>query len=147
MDLYVYLWLAAGAIMIISELFAPGLIIVFLGASAITVAMLRATGILHSHAAEFFAFGVISLVYTMSFRSLLKKYFPSEKYYNWQDEDLEAHGQVVPVVTTVDSETSSGRIKYNGTSWPAKTLEGTINAGAEARILHRDNIGWLIEKV
>jgi hypothetical protein len=55
-------------------------------------------------------------------------------------------GQTVTVVEPVDDE-SAGRIRFRGATWDARTTEGRLPKGAEARILYRDNLTWIVEPV
>ena len=41
----------------------------------------------------------------------------------------------------------TGRISYQGTTWPAVSPEGEIPAGGQARIISRHNIMWIVEPV
>ena len=51
------------------------------------------------------------------------------------------------VVTGVNAKDPAGRIRYQGTSWPAISLQGDIPAGRKARLLARDNLAWVVEPV
>jgi membrane protein implicated in regulation of membrane protease activity len=76
---------------------------------------------------------------------MAKKWRHSETSVESTDEDMEAIGEVVDVVTTINSTGDQGRIWFRGTSWPALTKEGTILPGKKARILYRDNLIWRVE--
>jgi hypothetical protein len=60
------------------------------------------------------------------------------------DEDAEAMGETVMVVEQVGEE-EPGRIRYRGATWEARAVEGTLPKGAEAALLYRDNLTWIVE--
>jgi len=80
------------------------------------------------------------------FKSLLQGLQePPQDRYELPDEDLDAVGTVVEVITPVLVENSTGRIRFRGSTWPAVSIADEIPAGQLARIVYRDNIAWVIE--
>ena len=57
------------------------------------------------------------------------------------------YGKEVDVVSDCDDKSDYGRIRYQGTSWPAKSIEGPIPAGSRAKLVYRDNVAWIIEAI
>ena len=57
-----------------------------------------------------------------------------------EDEELEESSEDV-------SEEESGKIRFNGTTWRARSLQGTIRAGEQVRIKYRENITWIVEAI
>jgi membrane protein implicated in regulation of membrane protease activity len=47
--------------------------------------------------------------------------------------------QVVEVIEPVTDLNNSGRIRFQGISWQARSVEGEIPAGSQVRIKYRDN--------
>jgi membrane protein implicated in regulation of membrane protease activity len=141
-----WLWLAGGVALLVSELFHGGLVAVFLGAGALTVAALRALGLVESTPASLVTFAASSALYVVVLRSALVRAFGKpEKYRESVSDERRAFGAVVEVVTEVTPDGDEGRIRFDGTSWPAKSMAGTLPAGGKARIVHRDAIGWVVE--
>ncbi|MDA3821474.1 MAG: NfeD family protein, partial [Bacteroidales bacterium] len=70
--------------------------------------------------------------------------FPSDSNYQMVEEDVDAIGSVVEVISTVYQDNNSGRIMFNGTSWQAVSNKGIIEAGTKAKLVHRDNISWVV---
>ena len=53
----------------------------------------------------------------------------------------------VEVVETVYTDNLEGRIRFQGTTWAATSMDRTIPAGAKARLAYRENTSWVIESV
>jgi membrane protein implicated in regulation of membrane protease activity len=141
------IWLGAGLAMMIAEAFLPGGIVIFLGAAATLVAGARWVGLIESLTASFGTWLVLSLAMVLGLRSLVVRFSSPEKTVQPTDEDLDAFGREVEVVATITEEAEGGRIRYHGTSWPARSLKGTLPAGSIGRIVHRDNLSYIVEPV
>ena len=141
------IWLVAGILMLASEIVLPGMVIGFLGAASILVAGCRFAGLIESLGASLGLWLVTSVGLVLGLRNLAKKYFPSEEHRANVDEASEAFGAEVIVLSDCNENSSEGRIRYQGTSWPAKTVEGKIPAGHKAKLVYRDNVAWVIEAV
>lgn len=146
-DTITWAWLIAGIVLLVTELFLPGLVVSFLGLAAILVACFRWLGFLSGWIDSFGAWFITSIVLLMGVRTLVLRWFPGESSYQATDEDLEAIGSVVEVVDTIEGrDQEGGRIRYMGTSWPAKTKgEFPIPAGKKAKLLYRENLIWVVE--
>lgn len=144
MDIITWLWLIAGIVLIATELFIPGLVVCFLGFGAVIVAVLRWFGVFTGLAQSFIVWLVTSIALLIVLRRVLLKWVPSESSYTATDEDYDAVGSIVEVVQEV-SESTQGRIRYAGTTWPATTRHGILLPGQKARLLYRDNLVWIVE--
>ena len=147
MDSWTWAWLAAGAVLMASEVALPGLIAVFLGLAAVTVAAGRWFGLWGSPMGSLTAWFVWSILYLAVLRTLALRWLPGESTVQPTDEDAAAYGQIVDVVTAVNAANPEGRIRFQGSSWPAISLQGDIPAGRKARLLSRDNLAWVVEAV
>ena len=127
------------------ELALPGGLAFFLGFSGFGVGLLRWFGIISDPGLSVMVWLLMSVALTIAIRPFIKKYFKGDTTYKIADEDYEAIGQIVDVLETVSAENNYGRIRYNGISWQAKTIEGTIPAGVKAKIIYRENTTWVIE--
>lgn len=146
-DVQTWIWLGAGALMLASEVAAPSLLFGFLGASAVTVAGLRAVGVVDSTVTSMLIWAVGSGAYLGLLRGVLKRYFGApDSSHDSTSEEVAAFGAVVEVIEEVGAD-KPGRIRWQGTTWQAHTLGPVLSAGSKARLLHRDNIGWVIEKL
>ena len=140
-----WFWLVAGILLIVMELFIPGLVVCFLGAAAIIVAGLRWIGLIPGLTESFTVWFITSIVLLLGLRHFLLRWIPSESSYQLTDEDVTAVGSIVEVIQTVSNTDQQGRIRYAGTTWPAVTRQGTLMPGQKAKLLYRDNLVWVVE--
>jgi membrane protein implicated in regulation of membrane protease activity len=144
-DLITWVWLIAGILLVVTELFIPGLVVCFIGLAAMLVAGLRWLGLLTGMVDSFTVWFLSSIVFLVGLRHLMLKWLPSERTYQMTDEDLEAVGSVVEVVEPVSRTDQKGRVRFGGTTWPATSKEGTISKGKKAKLILRDNLVWTVE--
>ena len=144
-DTITWIWFGAGALLMLTEFLIPGLVVVFLGLGAILVALGRWLHLLEGEISSFTAWFIISLVLVISLRQFLTRFVPAETSYQSPEEDLNAYGTVVEVLEVVDDQNKDGRIRFQGSSWPATCLKGSIAGGNKARLLYRDNVVWVVE--
>jgi len=131
----------------ILELAAPSGVAFFLGFSGFIVGALRFFDLLNSTGGSIAAWLILSVGLTIAIRPFLKKYFRPESSFKYADEDYEAMDQIVDVIEEINEDDNSGKIRLDGTSWRAKSLDGTIKAGEKVRIRYRENITWIVEAV
>ncbi|TYP92793.1 Membrane protein implicated in regulation of membrane protease activity [Fodinibius salinus] len=141
------IFLVGGIVFMILETFIPGGVSFFLGVSGLLVAGLRWMGIVASPLTSVITWLFTSVGLILAMRPLLMKYWGGESNYKLANEDIEAMDQVVDVIEPVNAKDQSGRVRFQGISWQAKTLEGEIPAGAKAKIRYRDNVTWIVEPV
>jgi len=137
-------WIILGVALMLAELLVPGLVVLFFGVAALGVGGLVALGLIQTWTTAVGAWAVGSLALVLGLRSGAKRLLPGESDRASTDEDVEAYGEVVDVVEAV-GPIESGRIRFRGVTWAAQTVEGTIPAGARARIVARDNLVWIVE--
>lgn len=136
-----------GLALMIFETLVPGGVSFFLGVSGLFVGTLRWMGLLEDPAASIITWLFTSVALILAMRPLLMKYWGGESSYKLANEDVEAMDRVVDVIEPVNADDNSGRIRFQGISWQAKTLEGKIPAGSKAKIRYRDNVTWIVEPV
>jgi membrane protein implicated in regulation of membrane protease activity len=141
------IWLVAGILMMGSEMLVPGMVIGFLGLASVIVAGIRSLGLIESLEGSLGLWASISVGLVLGLRNVAQKYFPSEEETVNIDEDSSMYGKEVIVVSACDDTSDYGRIRYQGTSWPAKSIGGTISAGTQAKLVYRDNVAWIIEAI
>lgn len=144
-ETFTWAWLIGGVLLLLAEIMLPGLVALFLGAAAVIVAGLRFTGLIEGVAMSFAAWMGLSIALTVGLRNTMRRLLPAETSRRNVDEDVEALGTIVDVLETVNEDDSSGRIRYQGTTWSATSTRGQIPAGAKAHLLVRDNLVWLVE--
>lgn len=142
-----WIFIAGGIILMILEAVVPGGVALFLGFSGLLVGLLRWAGLLSDPMNAIFAWLFLSVSLTIVIRPFIRKYLKGERSFKFADEDYEAIDQVVDVVETVTDSDNSGRVRFQGISWQARTIEGSISAGKKARISYRENTTWIVEPI
>lgn len=142
-----WIFLIGGTALMILETLIPGGVSFFLGFSGIFVGVLRYFGILVEPGTSIITWLGTAIALILVFRPLLMKYWGGESFFKLADEDFEAMGQIVEVVEPVNDQDNSGRIKFQGISWQARTMEGELKPGQKAKIKYRDNVTWVVEPV
>lgn len=127
------------------ETFVPAGVLFFFGISGIFVGILRFFGVLGSLGLSVVVWLVFSIAMIIALRPMLNKYVEGESFFKLADEDYEAMDQIVDVVEPVGALNDTGRIRFRGSSWQARSEEGTIPEGSKAKIKYRDNLTWVIE--
>ncbi|MEX0610044.1 MAG: NfeD family protein [Balneolaceae bacterium] len=146
-ELLTWLFLIGGIVLMVLEALIPGGVAFLLGISGLAVGALRFFGFLEDPFIATFTWLFTSTALTILIRPFLRKYFPAETSFKYADEDYEAMDQIVEVIEPLNDEDNSGRIRFQGISWQARTLEGEIPAGVQVRIKYRDNTTWIVEPV
>ena len=144
--LLTWAFVGGGLALMFLEVLLPGGIAFFLGVGGIVVGGLRAIGLLLDPLMATFTWIFLSSGLTIALRPLVLRFAQGETSLGLTDEDAEAMGEVVKVVEKVGPE-EAGRIRFRGATWDARTLEGTLPEGAEAQLLYRDNLTWVVEPV
>lgn len=143
------IWLGIGVFLVLIEFLLPGLVMVFVGLGALSVALGMHLGHINSVMEQLIVFFVSSLFYLLTLRFAVLKFVPTSTVKANVDEDIDVIGTIALVSTTIGSEEGSlGRIEHSDSSWPAKTLQNeVIEIGEKVKIIGRDNITWIVEKI
>ncbi|HKL15583.1 MAG TPA: NfeD family protein [Balneolaceae bacterium] len=144
-EILTWIFLGGGLLLMLLEFAVPGGVAFFLGFSGLVVGFLRFFDILTSAGGSVAAWLLLSVGLTIAIRPFVKKYLKPESSFKYADEDYEAMDQIAEVIEEVNDYDNSGKIRFDGTSWRAKSLEGTIKAGEKVRIRFRENITWIVE--
>ena len=144
-DTITWLWLICGMVLMLSEIFVPGLVVVFLGLSALLVAAGRWLGFIDGFLDSFTYWFVFSLTSVLGLRGLITKLLPGNVFRRSADEDKEAIGHIVEVIEETSPDHDKGRIRFRGTTWKAKTEFGRIFPGQKARIQGRENMVRIVD--
>ena len=138
-------WIVAGIALILLELVVPGMVLVFLGAGAVLIALLIWLGVIDTWVAAITTWFISSLVLLVGLRSFFVRLMPGDSEEGASaDEDVDAFGEIVEVVETIAPD-AAGRISYRGTTWQATSSGETLGVGSKARIVYRDNLIWIVE--
>lgn len=143
-SLLTWAFVVGGIALMLIETVVPGGIAFFLGAGGLVVAGLRALGLLLDPMTAVVTWIFLSTGLTIALRPLMLRFAQGKTSLAMTDEDAEAMGETVTVLEPVEPE-DPGRIRFRGATWEARTLEGTLPEGAEAQLLYRDNLTWIVE--
>ncbi len=146
-DTLTWIFLIGGIILMALEWVLPSGMAVVLGFSGLLVGIVRFLGFLEDPITATLAWFIASALLAVGTLPLMKKYFGGETSSKFADEDFEAMDQIVDVMEPIDEDTNEGRIRYQGISWQARSLDGNIPAGTQVRIKYRDNTTWIVEPV
>ena len=141
----IYVWLAVGIGLLLAEFAAPGLIVAFFGAAALSVAGLMAAGLLEGIGAQFGTFAFLSVVYLVALRDIFKRWFQgftSDESAGELDVD-DIRGQHVRAIQ--DFSDGQGRVSYNGVVWQAE-CNGDLSEGDRATIVGKNSLVLILEK-
>ena len=143
-DTITWIFLIGGIILMLLELLIPSGFTLLLGLSGLLVGLIRLIGFLQEPTAALGAWVLFSVLLTLAVRPLIRRFWKGEEYFKLADEDYEAMDQIVDAVEDIDTQ-GNGRIRFQGISWKARTLEGHIPAGTKVRIKYRENTTWIVE--
>ena len=141
------LWLSSGIFFTAIEFLVPGLVMVFVGLGALTVTLGMYLGYIDEIVQQFITFFISSIIYLLTLRFLVLRFVPSVTRKENIDEDEEVMGSIVEIVADINSG-EFGRVEHSGSSWQARA-EGdqTILKGEQVKIIGRDNITWIVQKI
>ena len=140
-----WLFFAGGITLMILETILPGGVALFLGISGVGVGILRFLGFLSDPVSATAVWLLSSIGLTIAIRPFIKKYFKPETFFKYADEDYEAMDQVVEVIQEINDKDNSGRIRFDGVSWNARSTEGRVEPGKKVVIRYRENTTWIVE--
>jgi membrane protein implicated in regulation of membrane protease activity len=146
-ELITWIFLVGGILLMLLEALIPGGVTFVLGVSGLGVGILRYLGFLEDPFTATFTWLLSSMALTILIRPFIKKYFPGETFFKLADEDYEAMDQIVEAVEPINEFDNTGRIRFQGISWQARSMEGKIPAGTKVRIKYRENTTWIVESV
>ena len=141
------LWLGSGIFLMAIEFLVPGLVLVFVGLGSLTVVFGMYLGYIDGILQQFITFFISSIIYLLTLRFLVLRFFTSVTRKENIDEDEEVMGSIVELVADINSG-EFGRVEHSGSSWQARA-EGdqTILKGEQVKIIGRDNITWIVQKI
>ena len=146
-DLAFSVWLGSGIFLMAIEFLVPGLVMVFVGLGSLTVVFGMHFGYIDGILQQFITFFISSIIYLLTLRFLVLRFVPSVTRKENIDEDEEVMGSIVEIVADINSG-EFGRVEHSGSSWQARA-EGdqTILKGEQVKIIGRENITWIVQKI
>ena len=141
-----WLWIYAGAALMLLELIAPGFILCFFGLSAATVGVLRfAFGAAFSPTWQLAAFSAFSILYIVLLRQYLKKVFVGGKVETKTDFDNESVGRIGQVTTAINPPLA-GRVMLGDAEWTA-VADDPVSVGAPVKVILQQNLTLKVKEV
>ena len=131
------IWFLIGLGLILAEFAVPGVILVFIGATAWVVALLDWMGV-DSLSVQLWVFGLVSVGLEVFARRYVKSWFTGKESNGASDVDEEFVGQVVTVVKVI-ADGREGLVELKGAQWKAVS-ESDFNEGDRAEVVERDNL-------
>ena len=141
-----WLWIYAGAALMLLELIAPGFILCFFGLSAATVGVLRFVfGEAFALTWQLAAFSAFSVLYIVILRRYLKRVFVGGKVETKTDFDNESVGRVGKLTAAIRPPLT-GRVMLGDSEWTAES-ERPIEVGADVRVVAQQNLTMKVEEI
>ena len=141
-----WLWIYAGAALMLLELVAPGFVLCFFGLSAATVGVLKfAFGDAFTPTGQLAAFSAFSILYILILRRYLKRVFVGGKVETKTDFDNESIGRVGRLTEAI-LPPLTGRVMLGDAEWAAES-DRPIETGANVRVVAQQNLTMKVEKV
>ena len=140
----VWLWMYAGAFLMLAELASPGFVVFFFGLAAATVGVLKGCFPSMPLWLQFAAFSFFSILYLLVLRKYMKKVFVGEK----EESTSIGHehiGRVARVVETVRPDVP-GRILLGDAEWSARAAT-RLEPGTEVRVVAQENLTLRVEPI
>lgn len=139
------IWAIVGVVCIGMEMLLPGFVIFFFGLGALLTALVSLIPFVSDatwlQVILFAVFSVISLVFL---RQRFAKIFAGTVFDSRHaDPEETGAGETAEVIETVSPQTD-GRIRFQGTTWPARTRAGTILPGSRAIVIERNGMTYII---
>ena len=138
-----WLWLYAGAILMLLEIMAPGFVIFFFGLAAATVG-LTLFAFDFSATAQIALFTAFSIIYIVGLRRFMKALFMGETAES-RSISSEYVGRLGKVVEAIRPEVP-GRILLGDAEWTAVAHE-RLDPGTEVRVVGQRNLTLTVERV
>ena len=132
-----WLWLAAGLALVVAELATPsGFFIIFFGAGALTIGVLKAFLLVDNLTIELLLFSVLSVVYLVLFRGMLQSRVQAPP-----PPKVDSLVGVLAIVQESLSPGVVGKVEVRGSMWSARnTSDVTLSPGQRARVSAVDGL-------
>lgn len=141
-----WLWLYAGAALMLLELATPGFVIFFFGLAAATVGLLRfGFGASFSPTWQLATFSALSILYLVGLRRYMQKIFMGEANAAAPDLTNEYVGRVGEVTVAI-APPLTGRVMIGDAEWTA-TADAPLAVGVTVKVISQNNLTMKVEEV
>ena len=142
-----WLWLYAGAFLMLAEIMAPGFVIFFFGLAAATIGALLFVlpeSVHLSFTWQLALFSGLSIVYLMTLRRYMKSVFLGDTAES-RAIDSEYVGRLGKVTETIRPE-APGRILLGDSEWSATAAE-RLEPGIEVKVTAQNNLTLTVVRI
>jgi len=134
-----WLWMYAGAILMLMELMAPGFVIFFFGLSAATVGLCRfAFGDGFDLTWQLASFSAFSILYLVFLRRWVQRVFTGRTETSAADFENENVGRLGRVTAAINPPLT-GRVMLGDAEWTAEA-DSPLAAGSDVRVVSQRNL-------
>ena len=141
-----WIWLYAGAVLMLAEILAPGFVVFFFGLAAATIGLLMfvlPSGFELSLSWQMALFSFFSILYLVTLRRYMKSVFSGDTDESRTfDSDV---GRVAKVTETIRPE-APGRVILGDAEWSASAKE-RLEPGTEVKVVGRSNLTLKVERL
>ena len=144
---FLSIWIIAGLILIVVDLFVPtGGVAFFLGLGSIVNAYLIHTGLYDSLWKAFAGWAILSTVLLIVIGGILMRFMDKRRVKDTVIDIEPYSGDIVEVIEAI-TPSNKGRVRFQGSGWTAVSKEGDLAAGDKAKIVVRENTTLIVEKI
>lgn len=141
-----WLWIYAGALLVLLELIVPGFILCFFGLAAASVGVCRFIfGLAFSPAWQFAAFSLFSVFYILALRHWLKSTFTGAKECTVADFEHVNVGRIGSLIAPIVPP-CEGRVLLGDAEWVA-IADAPIAAGVRVKVVSQENLTMKVEEI
>ena len=137
-------WMYFGVALILFEIMTPGLVSLFFGLAALTVALVTWLMPPLGQGWQWIGFSVFSVLYIVLLRKSLKRVFSGDREVS--DNPGDEYTGKRAVVTEAVAPNKPGRVEFCGTAWTAEA-DCELEVGASVRIIDHKNLTFKVEAV
>ena len=141
------LWIILGIILCLSEFLVPGFVICFFGVAAIVMGLVTAIFPSMGLGWQIFIFTLLSIGAIYASRKFFPNAFKGDKERAVANADCDDFSHAIAITEEVIKPGMiGGKVRFEGSYWTARSEE-EIPAGEEVRVIRRENITLIVEKI
>lgn len=143
---FLSIWIIAGLLLIVVDLFVPtGGVAFFLGLGSIVNAYLIHTGLYDSLWKAFAGWAILSTLLLLVIGGLLMRFVDKRRVKDTVNDVEPYSGDIVEVIEAIDPN-NKGRVRFQGAGWTAISKEDQLAIGDKAKIVVRENTTLIVQK-
>ena len=137
-------WLVLGILLLLCEIFIPGLIVAFFGVGALITALTTWLGLTSSLMSQVVVFSVCSIVLVLVVHHVMRR-VKAQRADREETTNFNIQiGKIVNVIEYIDPLEASGKVRYQGADWRARCSE-KVAPGESVRVTGCDNLTLIVE--